>query len=526
MIVEQGIVTEVSTEEVKNDPRNKLGGIRPTPRFRTPLVAKKNKALESVSRAVPDNLPTNGNIPVMKKLAVVSEVPPVAEETQRPDDLVAAHVVHASEELQQAPKIVPKEKMVEATTKAIPSDVVLKHKTRVAEIKREVNMRVGNPATLIDNGNQIGREYIGTLLTAMKSTSGKSADDLETAMSKLEEAHKKILEYALKTEEIKDEQKVPGTRMPPPAQEVKDPQPPVATEVPEVRKKDDVALKAELAALEEKKKASLADIKRLVSESKLGKDSSNETQNKDPEQEEELKAVTVEIPSSGKSEVAREVPVPSAIAAERQVGAPRVSRIPSLAEQAGYVKVAPTTESPASFDSPQAYVSMPAQQFSDQATTAPGTSPIVKTIEGGNPLPKKLYNPQARNEYTPSVPDVQGEPQRTREVQADLNSAEVTLALEHLLDDWGLFKRSGILGLGPGGIKHPLYQKMAQVSMFFVTSGRFEGATPDVRQSILDYVNAWRHEQGITYSPSETFEHYLRRVIARILKRQNQSVDA
>ena len=56
--------------------------------------------------------------------------------------------------------------------------------------------------------------------------------------------------------------------------------------------------------------------------------------------------------------------------------------------------------------------------------------------------------------------------------------------------------------------------------MAAVVSGRFEGATPEIRQNISDYMNGWRYEQGIVHRMDEQFGDYLRRVIRHILDRQ------
>ena len=47
------------------------------------------------------------------------------------------------------------------------------------------------------------------------------------------------------------------------------------------------------------------------------------------------------------------------------------------------------------------------------------------------------------------------------------------------------------------------------------------GADPKIVKVIKQYVDAWHHEQGIIFTLNETFEHYLRRVVQRIVKRQN-----
>ncbi len=58
--------------------------------------------------------------------------------------------------------------------------------------------------------------------------------------------------------------------------------------------------------------------------------------------------------------------------------------------------------------------------------------------------------------------------------------------------------------------------------MPLILSGRFEGSTAEIRQSITDYMNGWRYEQGIIYEQEETLEHYLRRVIRHIIDSQTR----
>ena len=99
-----------------------------------------------------------------------------------------------------------------------------------------------------------------------------------------------------------------------------------------------------------------------------------------------------------------------------------------------------------------------------------------------------------------------------------LLSPQVEEGLEQLLSEWSIFKKSGIFGTGPKGREHPLYVKMAELQIPLLLAGRFEGATQEVRQSLTDYMNGWRYEQGLIYEKRETFEHYLRRVIKHILE--------
>lgn len=103
-----------------------------------------------------------------------------------------------------------------------------------------------------------------------------------------------------------------------------------------------------------------------------------------------------------------------------------------------------------------------------------------------------------------------------------LEDPDVDLGLEQLLGEWSLFKKSGMFGTGPRGRQHPLFLKLASIPMPLILSGRFEGSTNEIRQSITDYMNGWRYEQGIIYEQNETFEHYLRRVIRHIIDSQTR----
>jgi hypothetical protein len=101
-----------------------------------------------------------------------------------------------------------------------------------------------------------------------------------------------------------------------------------------------------------------------------------------------------------------------------------------------------------------------------------------------------------------------------------LQTPEVTSGLNQLLSEWSLFRSSGLFGTGPGGKDHPLYKKLSKLTMAAVIAGRFEGATAPIKQSITDYMNGWRYEEGILHEHGEFFEHYLRRVVLHILNRK------
>lgn len=103
-----------------------------------------------------------------------------------------------------------------------------------------------------------------------------------------------------------------------------------------------------------------------------------------------------------------------------------------------------------------------------------------------------------------------------------LFTKDIDDGLDQLLSEWSLFKKSGMFGTGPKGHLHPLFMKLASLQIPLIMSGRFEGSSEEIKQSISDYMNGWRYEQGIIFENSETFEHYLRRVIRHIIDLQKK----
>jgi len=134
-----------------------------------------------------------------------------------------------------------------------------------------------------------------------------------------------------------------------------------------------------------------------------------------------------------------------------------------------------------------------------------GVKPLSKS---GEPLKSVDDLPTADSLKTASK---SGDPLYTKEVDDGLNQ---------LLTDWTLFKKSGLFGTGKKGYEHPLFQKIKDLQIPVLLAGRFPGATQEIKQSITDYMNGWRYEQGVIYEQGETFEHYLRRVIRHILDLQ------
>ncbi|MFT5832347.1 MAG: hypothetical protein ACI9SY_000734, partial [Candidatus Paceibacteria bacterium] len=156
-------------------------------------------------------------------------------------------------------------------------------------------------------------------------------------------------------------------------------------------------------------------------------------------------------------------------------------------------------------------------------TPAPVTTPIEDrrwedAVSSVKPAPIKPLSESA--EPLKSISDVPTQDSLTNKDADPLQSQEVNEGLDQLLADWMLFKKSGLFGTGPNGSLHPLYLKIKELQIPLLLAGRFEGATQDIKQSITDYMNGWRYEQGIIYEQGETFDHYLRRVIRHILDLQ------
>lgn len=158
------------------------------------------------------------------------------------------------------------------------------------------------------------------------------------------------------------------------------------------------------------------------------------------------------------------------------------------------------------------------------ATALKRVTVISSASKAAPPQQKTILSPVSSATTLPEEMNKLRENAAKREAEdkkpiTDLKADKVTLGLKQLLAEWKLFKPSGWFGTGPSGIDHPLYQQLRNLPMAGVISGRFEGATPEVKQSITDYMNGWRYEQAVVHEMEESFEHYLRRVIMHILER-------
>jgi hypothetical protein len=292
---------------------------------------------------------------------------------------------------------------------------------RIKEIKQTVNQKVGNPVNLIDANNELGREYMNSLLNAMKTVNAGTTDDVNLAMDRLEAAFKGV-----------EESIISGTTVLPPLQKTK----------------------------------SNSDVSEpVVNEQPKGEPKITQSISEDP------------IPTSEKLSDAINQPVAMV---------PRV--------------VSSVTSKP-----------IPA-------------SPQPKTMVDSVASKLETQEQAIKNQTQAKVAEIEA---KQGPASTDpLMSPEITNGLKQLLNEWRIFKGSGIFGTGPSGIEHPLYKTLSTLSMAAVITSRFEGSTPEIKQSISDYMNGWHYEQGVVHEMNETFEHYLRRIIEVILNRKNHSPEA
>lgn len=316
---------------------------------------------------------------------------------------------------------------------------------RIREIKALVNEKVGNPVNLVDINNEVGREYMGALLDAMKKlNSGSSA---MSAMKRLEEAYVAV-EAALKQHEQQGGVKVT----------IQTPQPQVTTPVLEEPQISEPAFPPLQAKVPTEPKPSTPDVTLASRTGRLQ---------------------IQEVIGEKTEEVVRDTFEP--------ISTPKLQLIPT--------PVIAQPESNWQADPEPVTRAVPIQTF-------PSLAQVQEKPHTLNDLPL------ASSLKTSSV------------VGDDLFTKEVDDGLEQLLMEWSIFKKSGLFGSGPKGREHPLFKKIATLHIPLLLAGRFEGATQEIKQSVTDYMNGWRYEQGLIYQQGETFEHYLRRVIRHILDLQ------
>jgi len=331
---------------------------------------------------------------------------------------------------------------------------------RIREIKTAVNSQVGNPVNLVDIDNQVGREYMRALLEAMKRFSGGQSGGMEAAMSRLETAYIAVEKAVTNHQQKQKTNPLTETKI----------LDPIVEELPVI-----------LTPVPPPKAAPAPVI---------------------PPVPVVLEPISVPTPVTVPPPKAAPAPVISATTklADSPWSTPADFAIPAVAIKNENLPVESSSRS-----------GSVASAFSNQATS----EPLATTYKSTSVLEeKKNLTPQ-------DLPTMSSVASRAQNGDS-LSTPEIEAGLIQLLSDWSLFKKSGLFGTGPKGTEHPLYKRIADLQIPLLLAGRFEGSTQEIKQSITDYMNGWRYEQGIIYEKGETFERYLRRVIKQILDLQKK----
>ncbi len=353
---------------------------------------------------------------------------------------------------------------------------------RIRAIKADINTRVGNPVNLVDIDNEIGRQYMNSLLSAMKLIGTGNDLKLAEAMTNLEAVYGEVGKLlAPKTApavpEIVSAPMVPNEPLPTPVP------PPAPVAVPEIPVP--VVETVPVAA---------------------------------------TPAPAPAIPATPDPEVPDEAPVPIFVRT-----APTVVEAVEAAEpdapEPMFRTVSVVTERQPERSQIPVVTPEPAENAAVPSGAEPtpeaGTVPIGSTRFQVSPVAAR--KPLRAITDLPTAADVKANGERGVD---DLHTKEVDDGLSLLLSEWSLFRKSGLFGTGPKGLEHPLFKKLAPMPIPVILSGKFEGSSDEIRQSIMDYMNGWRYEQGIIYEKDETFDHYLRRVIRHIIDWQTKAKTA
>lgn len=343
---------------------------------------------------------------------------------------------------------------------ATPTDDPLR---RIREIKALVNEQIGNPVNLVDIDNAVGREYMAALLDAMKKVNG--GGNISDAMQRLETAYTAV-ERVIEARGVQPSS-APESATAAPVAAQSTPAPPTST--------------PDTTATEPADTQSIPIITQVPDGQRPQPVSMRNTMSSAPE-----KITSSATDDSAARWANTSIRMTDTVAATQKTTPPPAPQKP--AAEPAVTPVAPP----------------PAPETADAPASAAGVKPISQT---GDPLKSVSDLPTADSLATAE----NGDPLFTKEVDD---------GLDQLLSDWVLFRKSGLFGTGAKGREHPLFLKIKDLEIPILLAGRFEGATQEIKQSITDYMNGWRYEQGIIYEKGETFEHYLRRVIRHILDLQ------
>ena len=425
--------------------------------------------------------------------------------------------------------------------------------TRINEIKHAVNGHVGNPINLMSANREVGQEYMASLLDAMKKASSGLASESDAAMARLETAYKAVDKLIQENPDLGKNKPASAPTPPPPkstpalstgAQRPAvppTPKPVPAPKAPLIPREPAPVEKLE-ATPQPAPTPTPKPVESIAPEPKPQENKGLYHQPEDNLLYKDLpEDVAVELTKKPLTQAEEAKPVseaPKANPAPEPEVKPKKSLIKSLADGLLFGK---SDKKPTPPETPKTEEKPVEVKPATPITPTPPKEVEVPKAEPKPPTPAPELKP------APKVPEKPAESDKLKSVATTtklpekitalkeslakkeeeskkpitgLDAPEVTAGLEQLLSEWKLFRSSGWLGTGPGGVSHPLYKQISSLPMAAVVSGRFEGVTPEIKQSITDYMNGWRYEQGIVHQMGETFENYLRRVILQILDKQ------
>lgn len=440
------------------------------------------------------------------------------------------------------------------------------YRERILDIKREVIALVGNPVNLIDINNEVGKRYMTALLNAMKRSNNGTKAQIEAALTELESAFEavKAVTTDVQAAPVQQDAAQPPT-LPDIAVEhsVSDVEQPVVPEsgsepqphpfVPE--EKVVLDLPEERVPEED-----IYDASTPVSDTGVDVNTSPVIPKYEASTQQELADThTPEGVGQAVSPSPVVPPPPPPPPAKSVTPAPVLDEVSVPARDPESI-VASKTESLQEITSPEPAdidITEPAAPISADELRNAGTGlsesdqtmPVVPDNEssavevatsaesGAAEIELHESAPSERGIPLQDIPDYSTpdahHPKRAfktlEEVQpasmtppaistdTNLQDEMITQGLEQLLNEWKIFDKSGLFGMGPKGINHPLYEEMRNLSMITILNGTYRGATAEVTSSVNDYINGWRYEQAIVPQHTETFDNYLRRVVRKIL---------
>jgi len=519
---------------------------------------------------------------VLSQWGKAPTAPAVAKEAGVHDADADAVLAAAVQEAQKTPEVraeeKPKQEARAVTLEEAPQKLLTidEAKARILVIKNEIHELIGNPVALIGDMGSLGKDYMKALLGASRATMGGAGGGLMPAMRALEDAYEKLRTAAIEGTVPAKEKAEPVVVTPPEAAPLQEQEEALEKEPEKVRSEESHAetrgvekeAMAEPVHYDDEIRSALRARKEEISEPKKQEEpeslllikpevtqersTSHEVMEHEPLAKDELE---VHEPTESKEEEKKEdVPLPleevlmrqDAEPAEEGLGREEESSLHRVAPKEGVVVSGTDDEIEALRKKLMLLEARLEEKVADPKEQSIAMSP--ETSPQREPAEHRTEAPAAAKSVAPSRVSrtVQKEPVRspradtvvssqkaaipTKEIATFVDRTEkeklyqseaVTEGLRSLLMSWEIF-RGGFLSGKERGREHPLYKTMREVVMSDILSGKFQGAKTNVVISANDYVNAWRFEQGIEYNPAETFEHYLRRIVHRILTRAGE----